>query len=176
MVCLGAGWQLLLHKSSPSQVGANADTNLLLLLLLLPIWTQTPEQEGESSRTPSCSSGCLWLPPSFKHNLLFNRLALHHAPIQISGSILKQLYLSIWRTRAKQEVVEKGVRVERELRQSEPSLGSLGKLYAASTINTPHPTPSNSCSHDGWISQNLKKSLVDEREAAQASCSLITQR
>lgn len=58
------------------------------------------QSKRESSRTPSCSSGCLWLPPSFKHNLLFNQLTLHHSPIQFSGSILKWLYLSIWRARA----------------------------------------------------------------------------
>lgn len=33
VVYLGAGWLFILHKPSPSQVEANADNNLLLLLM-----------------------------------------------------------------------------------------------------------------------------------------------
>ena len=75
-----------------------------------------------------------------------------------------------------QEVVEKGIRVERELRQSEASLGSLGKVYVSSTINNPpHPLQ---FLQPWWV--NFPRTRYEEKPGGQKShkpvAAFITQR
>lgn len=75
-----------------------------------------------------------------------------------------------------QEVVEKGIRVERELMQSEASLGSLGKVYVSSTINNPlHPLQ---FLQPWWV--NFPRTWSEEKPGGQKShkpiAAFITQR